>query len=410
MKSIFLSVMLLIASHAYAQYTGTASVTQGLATLSQANLFTCTGGRVTNLGTITATDNSLWTVPASTNFTNNAIPFSSDLYNNCNGHTYASEAAALAALNVADVVIIDADGELITAYVFADNYFEMYINGFCVGKDQVPYTPFNSSLVRFRVKRPFSVAMHLVDWEENLGLGSELNGGFAYHDGDGGMVAVFKDSTNQIIAKTDATWKAQTFYTSPITDLSCPSENGSLRLSNSCSTSDVMDGSLYYALHWTKPLDCFGSSFNDSDWPSANTYSNTVVGVNNKPAYTNFTSLFDDANMDAEFIWTTNLILDNEVVVRCQIAAVAGIQNFELGDKSIIISPNPTQGYFDVLPLNNEVINKINRLSLVNIQGLSLKEITNTSSRIDVTDIPPGMYFVVMEINHRQIIKKVIIR
>jgi hypothetical protein len=35
----------------------------------------------------------------------------------------------------------------------------MYVNGTPVGKYLVSYTEFNSSLVRFRVKQPFKVAM-----------------------------------------------------------------------------------------------------------------------------------------------------------------------------------------------------------------------------------------------------------
>jgi hypothetical protein len=34
----------------------------------------------------------------------------------------------------------------------ADNYFELYINGM-IGVDATPFTPFNSHMVRFRVKR-----------------------------------------------------------------------------------------------------------------------------------------------------------------------------------------------------------------------------------------------------------------
>lgn len=307
-----------------AQYTGTASVTQGLATTTTSNLYSCVNGRVTNLGSITASDKSVWTVPAQTNFSNTSFPFASDLHNVCNGATYSTAAEALAALKGTDIINVDSDGELITAYIFADNYFELYINGIAVGKDKVPFTQFNSSIVRFRVKRPFTVAMLLVDWEENLGLGSESNGGFAFHPGDGGMVAVFKDANNKIVATTNSDWKAQTFYTAPIMNLSCPTENGSARLSSNCSTQDSNNGTSFYALHWNKPSNWFSSNFNDSSWPAASTFTNETVGVNNKPAYTNFTSIFDDPNGDAQFIWSSNIVLDNEVVVRYTVAATAG--------------------------------------------------------------------------------------
>lgn len=250
------------------------------------------------------------------NFTDNSFPFASDLFNPCTGVEYGSADDAMAALDGTDIVEIDADGEVITAFVFADNYFEMYINGIPVGKDNVPFTQFNSNIVRFKVNKPFTIAMKLVDWEENSGLGSESNRGKAFHPGDGGMVAVFKDAKNEIIATTNSNWKAQTFYTAPIKDLSCVSENGTLRLSDKCDTEDSDDGTSYYALHWKIPSDWFAENFDDSKWPDATIYTNSVIGVDNKPSYTNFTDVFDNNANDAEFIWSTNVILDNEVIVR----------------------------------------------------------------------------------------------
>jgi hypothetical protein len=92
----------------------------------------------------------------------------------------------------------------------------------------------------------------LVDWEKNLGLGSENNRGNKYHAGDGGFVASFSD--------------------------------------------------------W------FKKDFDDSSWPSATVYSNDTIGVNNKPAYMNFSELF--IRKKAKFIWSSNVVLDNHVIVR----------------------------------------------------------------------------------------------
>lgn len=294
-------------------YTGTGSVTQGLAETTTTNLFDC--GRIAGLGIITSTDDKVWAVPAVVNYADGSFPFASDLHNPCNANTYNNVGEATAALSDNDIVEIDSDGEIITAYVFADNYFEMYINGVPVGKDNVPFTQFNSDIVRFKVNTPFTIAMKLVDWEENLGLGSEANGS-AYHPGDGGMVAVFKNSSDETVAITDATWKAQTFYTSPIKDLTCLSESGTSRFSANCDASDSNDGSNYYGVHWEVPATWTAEAFDDSAWPSATTFSNATIGVDNKTAYTNFTDIFDDNTNDAEFIWSTNVVLDNEVIVR----------------------------------------------------------------------------------------------
>ncbi|MCA9421789.1 MAG: hypothetical protein KC592_12275, partial [Nitrospira sp.] len=212
---------------------------------------------------------------------------------------------------------IDAGGsDIFTAYIFADNYFELYVNGRLLAVDAVPFTPFNSSVIRFKATRPFSLAVMGVDWEENLGLGSEQNRGYAYHPGDAGLVAVIKDESGQTVAVTDKTWRAQTFYTAPLNDRSCLKVRGPVRDSSACSMESVRDGSSFSAAHWQVPASWFAPGFDDSDWPHATVFTNDTVGVNNKPAYMNFRNVFDAPIADADFIWSSNLILDNLVLMR----------------------------------------------------------------------------------------------
>lgn len=249
------------------------------------------------------------------NYTNTGFPFASDLYNSyVTGHSYPNGTSALTALNGSDIVNIDNNGEVYTAFIFADNYFEMYVKGLPVGKDPVPYTEFNSSIIRFKATRPFNVAIKCVDWEEHLGLGTELNGTNSNYVGDGGVVVVIKDASGNIVAVTDGTWKAQTYYTAPITDLTCLSEVGNYRYSTNCNTTNA--GVNSYGVHWLEPANWYATNFDDSNWPSATTFTNTTVGVNNKPSYTNFTDIFDAPAIDASFIWSTNLLLDNLVLIR----------------------------------------------------------------------------------------------
>ncbi|EDM43987.1 hypothetical protein SCB49_10367 [unidentified eubacterium SCB49] len=297
-------------------YSGTASVTQGIATTITEDLYTCERGRKTDVGEITSTDGKKWTVPAKTNYTNDDFPFSEDLFNSCEGNNYKTLEEALSNFDDSKIVDIDEDGEIFTAYIFADNYFEMYVNGTPVGKDKVPFTEFNSSIVKFKVQKPFTIAMKLVDWEEHLGVGCEANRGKPFHNGDGGMVAVIKDKQNKTVAITNKDWKAQTFYTAPIKDLSCVSEEGNYRYSKNCDTQGGQDGTSFYALHWELPTNWMHTDFDDSNWPNATTFTNKTIGVDNKPSYTNFTSIFDAAENDADFIWSTNVVLDNEVLVR----------------------------------------------------------------------------------------------
>jgi hypothetical protein len=280
-------------------YTGTGSVTQGLGTTTTTTLYSCSGGRKTSVGTITSTDGKTWTVPADVNFTTaTKLP---DLYNECNGKTPAN----IAAVDTASVptTVIDADGVVVSGYIFADNYFELYVNGVLVGVDAVPYTPFNSVFVRFKAKRPIKYAVKLVDWEENLGIASENNGGDPLHAGDGGFIAKFSDGT-----VTSAAWKAQAFYIGPLANPNCVTESGLTRTSTGCSLPTT--AALAYALHWAVPANWFATGYDFSAWPSASTYTNMTVGA--KEPYTNFAAQFGTA----QFVWSTNLILDNLVLLR----------------------------------------------------------------------------------------------
>ena len=58
------------------------------------------------------------------------------------------------------------------------------------------------------------------------------------------------------------------------------------------------------------------ADFGDSGWPAAKTFTNDTVGVDNKRSYTNFKDIFDTNGADAEFIWSSNLVLDNLVLLR----------------------------------------------------------------------------------------------
>lgn len=283
---------------------GTGSVSQGPATRVTGNLL-LGGQRVAAVGRITARDGSIWTVPAATTFVDG--PKASDLYNDVSG--FRPDGIAGVDLNAVPVVTVDPDGEVITGYLFADNYFELYVNGTRVAVDPVPYTPFNSSVVRFRAKRPVTYAVHLVDWEENLGLGTELNGGNPFHPGDGGFMASFSDGT-----VTGPDWRAQTFYIAPLNDPALVMQRADGTRDSSAVSLDSNLGTNAWALHYLVPADWTRPAFDDSAWPRASVFSEAEVGVDNKPAYTRFPSVFSQSG--AQFIWSSNLVLDNEVLVR----------------------------------------------------------------------------------------------
>jgi len=284
--------------------TNSRSISQGRAVTVVTNLLPA-GQRISAVGSITASDGTVWTVPAATQFA--TAPKASDLFNEVTGVTPTNIAGVN--LNAVPIVEIDPDGEVITGYLFADNYFELYVNGTLVAVDPVPFTPFNSSVVKFRAKRPITYAVKLVDWEENLGLGTELNGGNPNHPGDGGFMASFSDGTF-----TGPNWKAQSFYIAPLDNPNLVVEMPDGTHNSSAASTTPTLGTNCYALHYPVPGGWQTKSFNHSNWPSAATYTEAAIGVNNKPAYLNFPGQL--SNSGAQFIWSSNLILDNEVIVR----------------------------------------------------------------------------------------------
>jgi len=291
-------------------YMGSGSITKGFAETKIESLLSSNpkGSRIAGVGEIKDFEGNIWTVPGINNFGN--APKAFDLYNENSGTTPKSLSEV--DLDAVPIAEIDADGDVITGFIFADNYFELYINGKLIAIDPIPFTRFNSNIVKFKVKTPYTIALKVIDWEENLGLGSENNRGKNFHPGDGGFIASFSDGT-----VTNSKWKAQTFYTAPINDLSCLSEEGEKRLSSNCSTDGVDDGTDFYGIHWKIPENSLGADFDDSKWPNATTYTEDIIGVKNKKAYMNFIEKFSGAG--AEFIWSTNVVLDNEVIVRFKV-------------------------------------------------------------------------------------------
>lgn len=299
-------LMLLVFAAIHSSYADEMLITQGPAITDTDNIYEC-GSRYRRSGIGYFLDQAQhkWIVPAEVAFSEARKAF--DLYNQCTQVTPGSIDDV--DVDSVPIVDIDPDGDVITGFIFSDNYFELYVNGRLVGVDPVPFTPFNSSVVRFRAKRPITYAVRVVDWEENLGLGSENNRGNKYHAGDGGFVASFSDGT-----VTDATWKAQTYYTAPIDSLSNLHIAGNVRDTSKVDTKRLNCREYCFAVHWALPEDWFLKNFDGSAWPPATVYSNETIGVNNKPAYINFSELFIGKN--AKFIWSSNVVLDNHVIVR----------------------------------------------------------------------------------------------
>lgn len=303
--SMVFSVSLPLAAN---EYIGSGYVIEGAAKVNTPTLFTCEKGRsrVSPIGVKKIKDKS-FIVPANVMYKEKN--FASDLYNECSGVT--PKGLSEVDLSAVPIIEVDSDGEVITGYIFADNYFELFINGKLIGIDPIPFTPFNSNVVRFKVKKPYDIAIQVVDWEENSGLGSENNRGKQYHAGDGGLIASFSDGTI-----TNSDWSAQTFYTSPIYDLSCAKEVDNLRITKTCNTKGYDEYIQSYSLHWDIPKNWMLSTAYLS-WPQSTEFTENEIGVDNKKSYMNFQEQFSGSG--ASFIWSNNVVLDNLVLFRYKV-------------------------------------------------------------------------------------------
>ena len=252
------------------------------------------------VGTVTSEDGRQWTVPAPVN---DDGPVAVDLFNNCTGTGDNPDWASQL-----KTVVIDPDGVEITGYIFADNYFELWVNGHFIARDSIPMTPFNSSVVRFKARYPMTYAVMAVDWETHPGVGMEYA---AYNLGDAGFIAYFSDGNG-----TNGDWRSETFYIAPLDDPRCVRITPAGRDSTFCSQGVrptcalKPEANLCKALHFPIPADWTSSRFNDSRWPVAITWPADLV--TNNIAYRNYTKFLGDA----QFIWTRNLRFDDLVLAR----------------------------------------------------------------------------------------------
>ncbi|GFE48337.1 hypothetical protein So717_00900 [Roseobacter cerasinus] len=211
--------------------------------------------------------------------------------------------APLAAPLILTVAPALAEPVTLTADIWADNWFEMSVNGIKVVEDSVPITTersFNAETVTFTVEPPMTIAIKAMDFKEN-DSGLEYIGSRRQQMGDGGLIAQFVDAeTGEIMAVTDDTMRCLVVHHAPI-DRSCAASSDPVAGAGACGfemTAEPVD--------WTAP------AFDASDWPQATVHSSSAVDP--KDGY--------DAiswSPRAQFIWGPDLERDNTILCRATI-------------------------------------------------------------------------------------------
>ena len=189
--------------------------------------------------------------------------------------------------------------ETLTADVWADNWFELRIDGVQVGQDTVPITTersFNAESFSFEAERPFVIGLVAKDFKEN-DTGLEYIGSRRQQMGDGGVILQIMNAARETIAVSDASWQCLVTHTAPL-DKSCEGTSNPVAGVGAC-TFEASE----------EPAGWDLAGFNASDWPRANVYSAREVGPKDGYDAINW-------SRDAELIWGPDLEQSNTVLCR----------------------------------------------------------------------------------------------
>ena len=189
--------------------------------------------------------------------------------------------------------------ETFSADVWADNWFEMRIDGEQVAEDSVPITTersFNAESFDFQAERPFVIGLVAKDFKEN-DTGLEYIGTGRQQMGDGGVIVQIKDAAGATIAVSNSDWQCLVIHTAPL-DKSCEGAANPVAGDGACAF-EVMD----------EPDGWDQAGFDASDWPQASTF--TEREVSPKDGYDRI-----DWVADAQLIWGPDLEQSNTVLCR----------------------------------------------------------------------------------------------
>jgi len=187
----------------------------------------------------------------------------------------------------------------VTAEIWGDNWFEMYVDGNKVIEDSVPITTersFNAETANFNMAAGAQIAIIAKDFIEN-DTGLEYINSRRQQMGDGGLIAQIKDASGNVLAVTDDTARCLVIHHAPA-DPACADEDTPVAGEGNCAFTK-MDA----------PEGWMDADFDDSEWQSVTVY--TEAQVSPKFGYDEIR--WDDA---AKLIWTQSLTQDNTLLCR----------------------------------------------------------------------------------------------
>ncbi|MCR9088953.1 MAG: PEBP family protein [Rhodobacteraceae bacterium] len=192
--------------------------------------------------------------------------------------------------------------ETFSADVWADNWFEMRIDGVQVAEDSVPITTersFNAESFSFEAETPFVIGLVAKDFKEN-DTGLEYIGSRRQQMGDGGVILQIRDAAGQTIAVSDGSWRCLVTHSAPL-DKACERESDPVAGEGVC-TFEITEE----PANWDRP------DFDASGWRPADVHSERAVSPKDGYDRIRWSSA-------AEFIWGPDLEQDNTVLCRLAI-------------------------------------------------------------------------------------------
>ena len=175
--------------------------------------------------------------------------------------------------------------DLIKLTFYCDNWCMVFINGKLVALDPVDFLPHSETTVSILPDYPMTIAIFAKD-------NADPNTGLEYsnsHIGDAGMILKMGDGT-----VSDSSWKTKVFFKGPL-------------------NADMNNPTVQY---WPIPANWWAPEFDDSSWDNATVFTSDVV----KPDGTYVASDFTGAS----FIWSSDLLLDNTIILRKTVQAPKG--------------------------------------------------------------------------------------